>query len=228
MSVALLCSVHVLRYFKEKVFTGKGYWGDAADKNYVVGGEKEELIKQLILVRDSPNQEFFKEHEQKLFLMTKDLSIRPGQVTKPVQFLDYYEKNWKSCSFRWVYAYRKNLPTLGANDTQASESTFRAIKHYSKVEFGNRVPSLSELIKVLPKILDKRSAERENISNNRRLVFRYPENVEVDKALELASWKLNEGGYRLYYQQLKAAIFKRDHMSLEGCKVTEKYIGEKN
>ena len=34
------------------------------------------------------------------------------------------------------WAFRKNLPTKGTNDTQAAESTLRAIKHYAKVEFG--------------------------------------------------------------------------------------------
>ena len=65
------------------------------------------------------------------------------------------------------------------------------------------MPSLTELVKVLPKILDRRSAERENTSTHRRLVFHDPENEDVDKALESASWKLNEGGYRLFYQEMK-------------------------
>ena len=54
-SIVLLCHVHVLRYFKEKVFTGKAYWGKAGDKNYLSGAEKEELMKEIILVRDSPS-----------------------------------------------------------------------------------------------------------------------------------------------------------------------------
>ena len=140
--------MHVLRYFKEKVFTGRAYWGDAGEKNYLSGEEKDELMKQIVLVRDSPSQDEYNIREEKLLSMSKDLSIRPGQVSKPVSFLDYYQKNWKSCAFRWIFAYRKNLPTLGTNDTQASESTFRAIKHYSSDEFGNRVPSLTELVKV--------------------------------------------------------------------------------
>ena len=61
------------------------------------------------------------------------------------------------------------------------------------MEFGNKTPSLSEFVKVLPKILDKRSAERENITNHSRLVFHDPNNKDVNDALELASWKLNEG-----------------------------------
>ena len=118
--MVLLCPIHVLRYFKDKVFTGKAYWGDAGDKNYLSGDEKEELMKLLASVRGG-------RRERDLVEMTKSLSVRPGQATKPVDFLSYYEKNWKSCSFRWVFAYRKNLPTQGANDTQAAESTFRAI-----------------------------------------------------------------------------------------------------
>ena len=108
------------------------------------------------LVRDAPSQEAFVEREAKLLDSTKELFVRPGQVIKPVSFHDYYERNWRNCSFRWVFAYRKNLPLKGANDTQAAESTFRAIKHYVKVEFGSRTPSLRELIFVLPKVLDKK------------------------------------------------------------------------
>ena len=226
-SVVLLCHVHVLRYFKEKVFTGKAYWGEAGDKNYLRGDEKEELMKEILLVRDSPSQQEYRLREESLLSKTKDLSIRPGQVSYPVSFHNYYDKNWKSCAFRWICAYRKNLPTLGTNDTQASESTFRAIKHYSAVEFGTRIPSLSELVTVLPKVLDKRSNERENNSTNRRLIFRFPEDKLVDKALEDASWKLNEGGYRVFYQEMKAAIFKKENMKVEGNFITEKYVGKK-
>ena len=68
-------------------------------------------------------------HEESLLSKTKHLSTRPGQVSYPVSFQDYYDTNWKSCAFRWIFAYRKNLPTLGTNDTQASEPTFEAIKH---------------------------------------------------------------------------------------------------
>ena len=53
-SIVLLCSVHVLRYFKEKVFTGRAYWGDAGENNYVNGGDKDHLMKQIVIVRDSP------------------------------------------------------------------------------------------------------------------------------------------------------------------------------
>ena len=41
-----LCPIHVLRlrYFKDTVFTGKAYWGDAGDKIYLAGDKKEELV----------------------------------------------------------------------------------------------------------------------------------------------------------------------------------------
>ena len=179
----LLCSVHTARYFREKVLTGKAYWGDISCKNFLNGKDKDDIMNQTMMVRDAPSQELYNQREEKLFQLTRTLSIRPGQAAKPVLFKDYYMKNWKKESFRWVFAYHKNLPTQGTNDTQASESTFRAIKHYSKCEFGNRTPTLSELVKVLPAILDQRSVERDTAS--RRLVFRYPENKHIDLALEV-------------------------------------------
>ena len=131
--LVLLCNIHTVRYFREKVFTGKSYWGDAGEHNYLTGPDKDDLMKQIVLVRDAPSEILYKEREAKLLEMTKDLNIRPGQVTKPISFQEYYKKNWMSCSFRWVFAFRKNLPTNGANDTQAIESTFAAIKRFSKL-----------------------------------------------------------------------------------------------
>ena len=67
-SLVLLCTVHVHRYFKDKVFTGRAYCSDAGEKNYLNGGEKEELMSQMVLLRDSPSQELFNEQEAKLSL----------------------------------------------------------------------------------------------------------------------------------------------------------------
>ena len=86
--LVLLCSVHTARYFREKVFTGKAYWGDISKKNFLHGGEKYDLMKQVLLVRDSPSQDLYKEREERLLQMTNDLFIRPGQVIKPVSFRD--------------------------------------------------------------------------------------------------------------------------------------------
>ena len=62
--------------------------------------------------------------EMRLLEMTANLSVRPGQAAEPVLFSNYYDKNWKICSFRWVRVYRKNLPMNGVKDTQAAESVF--------------------------------------------------------------------------------------------------------
>ena len=75
-------------------------------------------MAQIRLVRDSPSQETYHERETKLLELTKDLSVRPGQSPNLILFADYYMKNWKDCAFRWVLAFRKNLPTKGCNDTQ--------------------------------------------------------------------------------------------------------------
>jgi hypothetical protein len=150
-SLVLLCNVHTARYFREKVFTGKSYWGQVEDHNYLCGADKDDLMKQLMLVRDSPSEALYRERETTLLDMGKNLFVRPGQATKPVNFVEYYQKNWLNCAFRWVFAFRKNLPTNGANDTQAIEATLSAKKRFSKLEFPGRTPSLKELIQVLPR-----------------------------------------------------------------------------
>ena len=54
-SYVFLCFIHTRRYFKDKVFTGKAQWGDGS---FLTGGDKEQLLLQLSLVRDSPTELF--------------------------------------------------------------------------------------------------------------------------------------------------------------------------
>jgi hypothetical protein len=52
--LVFLCFIHTRRYFKDKVLTGTSQW---TDSSFLSGGDKEELLKQVTLVRDSPNSE---------------------------------------------------------------------------------------------------------------------------------------------------------------------------
>ena len=223
--LVLLCNVHTARYFREKVFTGKSYWGDAGEHNYMTGPDKDDLMKQVVLVRDAPSEILYREREATLLEMTKDFNVRPGQVTKPISFVEYYKKNWMSCSFRWVFAFRKNLPTNGANDTQAIESTFAAIKRFSKLEFPGRTPSLKELIQVLPRALDERTAKREQDISVKRLTI-YDADPVLNKAFGLASWKLNVEGMKKFHKCVKMAESRGKNMVLEGQIITEQYTGK--
>ena len=87
-SVVLLCNVHTSRYFKEKVFTSKSYWGEIEDHKYFTGKDWEDLVTELKLVRDSPSMEIYEERERELLEMTKDLTVRPGQTVNSVFFKD--------------------------------------------------------------------------------------------------------------------------------------------
>ena len=69
----------------------------------------------------------------------------------------------------------------------------------SKSEFGDRVPSLSDLVCILPQILDARTESRMNTAYGKRLVI-YHENPEYREALEKASWELNAAAIRLYHE----------------------------
>ena len=170
--------------------------------SYLCCGDKESILAQVRLERDSPSQRDYEERERRLLEMTRELLVRPGQSNNLISFHDYYDKNWKKCEFRWVLAFRKNLPTKGCNDTQAVEATFSAIKRLSKTRFGNRTPSLSDLIRILPEILDKRNEERmSKVANKRHTI--YHKNPIYREALETASWKINSAGMRIYHEAME-------------------------
>ena len=143
-AIVLLCNVHTGRYFREKVLTNKAFYGDPEDYQYLGKYDKDDLMDAVLSVRDSPSEELYIQREAELIEKTKDLSVRPGQNAFPVKFEDYYNKNWKSCSVRWVRAFRKNLPLNGVMDTQAAESTFSAIKRFIRRKFPGRKPTLAE------------------------------------------------------------------------------------
>ena len=44
----------------------------------------------------------------------------------------------------WVKFHRKNINLGGCNNTNAVESMFSKIKHFEKVVFGKRIPTIAE------------------------------------------------------------------------------------
>ena len=82
-SYVFLCFIHTRRYFKDKVFTGKAQWGDGS---FLTGGDKEQLLLQLSLVRDSPTEALYHERETKLLAMARDLTVRAGQAINTTTF----------------------------------------------------------------------------------------------------------------------------------------------
>ena len=221
--IVFLCSIHCFRYFKDKVFNGKAFWENGEPLSHI---KKAELLEQIKLVRDSPSEDLYIEREEKLLSLCEGLTVRAGSAINAVSFSSYYERNWKSMAFRWVYCYRKNLPLKGTNDTQAVESTIRAIKHYTKVEFGYVTPTMEQLITILPKILDKRSEERETVIGTRRIVIHHP-NPVYKSALEEASWVLNAAGMRNFYKGILMADKRQKLITLENEILIEKYTGRK-
>ena len=101
-STVLLCAIHVLRYFREKVLTGKAFWGEAGDKNYLCGADKDDIMTNIKLLRDSPSQDAFEEREAKLVDSTKELFVRPGQVQKSVSFHIRFSLSVNSIAFKSI------------------------------------------------------------------------------------------------------------------------------
>ena len=60
---------------------------------------------------------------------------------------------------------------------------------------------MSELICILPEILDKRSEERMAKIVSKRLVI-FHKNPQYKEALELASWELNHAGMKTFQEAM--------------------------
>ena len=61
--LVLLCNVHTARYFREKVFTNKAFWGDPKDAQYLGRYDKDNLMEQVLSVRDAPSEDTYRERD---------------------------------------------------------------------------------------------------------------------------------------------------------------------
>ena len=73
------------------MLTGKSQWKNGTFLN---GAEKEELLKHICSIRDSPTEALYLQQEEKLLELTSELSVRAGQTVKYTTFKTYYDKNW--------------------------------------------------------------------------------------------------------------------------------------
>ena len=122
---------------------------------------------------------------------------------------------------------RKKKKKVGENNGQ-----LRFIRHHGwrtqarlDQNWRNCSSSLKELIFILPKVLDKRSAEREQATAHRRVIFHH-KIVQFDKALEEASWELNAGGMKVYFEALTMAPDMKDHFEVVDGDISETYTGK--
>ena len=165
-----LCSVHMYRYFREKVLpSSKMSSGEAVDKVTIVN-----TLKQM---RDAPTEDIYDDLKDEI---TDRLLVKPGNTKPFVTFHYYFDKNWHSCRPMWVFCHRKTFPTMGVREV--AESTFRALKHYEKLEFGRTSPRLEGMIPIIIKVLKNRHKERLQRIMNKRLVCKFFINFKVCKS----------------------------------------------
>jgi hypothetical protein len=113
----------------------------------------------------------------------------------------------------------------GHNDTQAAESSFRALKHYEKVEFGQTTPHLGQLIPVIIKVLQDRNKQRLIRITNKRVKIHH-DNPNFKEALDKASYVLNSAGITVFYDTLKLMEARSHLMELdEEENIIENYDG---
>ena len=95
----------------------------------------------------------------------------------------------------------KKIILQGSDSTQAVESFFRALKLYQSQEFGKRLPTLTDLIPSIAKAIDQQFGNRQRLVENKRTVYQHAD-ININSALEAASWDLNPTGIKLFYDKI--------------------------
>ena len=113
------------------------------------------------------------------------------------------------------------------NNTNAVESQFRVVKHFERVLFGQKTPTLSEFIPAIGKIIQQQFRNRQIRCDNKRLVI-FHESPKFQEALESASWKLNPLGLSVFHQAILMYEKKKANMTCENGVLYEKYTGRKS
>ena len=137
----------------------------------LVGGriiEKQTLYELVRKCKISESVDEYNLNREKLLKVTEGLLVKPGKVKHFVTFEEYFMKNWNSLAPMWVKAYRKRIPTHGADSTQAVERFFGVLKMFEKQLFGSRLPLISELIPAIVRFLQESFTHRRVKIENRR------------------------------------------------------------
>ena len=99
-----------------------------------------------------------------------------------------------------------------------------------KQTFGQRIPSLHEMIPHIGAAIDHRFLIRRNLVGNKRIKY-YHKDPLLQEALDTASWILNPIGIKLFFENIKISEKRSDYMAIkdEGDGVNETFgAQEKN
>jgi hypothetical protein len=93
---------------------------------------------------------------------------------------------------------------------------------FEKQTFGQRSPSLHEMIPQISSAIDKRFLLRTFLVGNKRIKY-YHSEPRFQTALDQASWSLNPTGMKLFFVNIKLCEKRQDKMSMAEGGVTETF-----
>ena len=103
--IVLLCSIHIFRYWKDKILTSARSYED--DKQVTLDGEvKASIYGQIKDLSSSPTEDIFCQRLQNLYQTSANVYIKASQyATEFEPFEDVFERNWNNCRGMWVKCY---------------------------------------------------------------------------------------------------------------------------
>lgn len=144
----LLCHFHVMKYMKSLISTAQAING-GTNVDYEKKSEIMEDFRALLYASSEGEAHVIAEKFDKSI---EGVQVRVGNGDKAyyVNLKAYFDRNWRSCSDKWLSYKRKNIPGLeNENTNNRLERLWRTMKDYLKTTTSGSVTIYKAVVKLV-------------------------------------------------------------------------------
>ena len=224
----LLCQFHVMKYMKTLVSTSQAIDGGSS-ADYEKKNEMMEAFRSaLYATTEEDANEKLKIFEE----VIAGIRVRIGNGDKAyyANLSEYFEKNWKSCSEKWLTCRRRNIPGLeDENTNNRLERLWRSMKDYLRAITTGTV-SISKAVVLLVKFAENQLIDRYTWQMRHTMRIAHSDPAVVEEYTD-ASKELNDRGMMMFKKSVDLLLKYEDTMEIvegEGAGVKEKFKKKKN
>ena len=210
-ALALICQFHVLKYLRTLISTARAY-----DRDVKIDEEKKRMIMNIIrdmlyaLTEDVVKSKLDEFHREVAGL---EVRVGFGKVAYYTNLSDYFEKNWVSCSEKWLTYERLRLHGIeDVNTNNILERMWRTLKDYLKQSTSASL-GVERAVILLVKFSDNHL--RENYTWHLRNEVRIScSDAELSSEYSNAAKELNERGMKKFKESVDLLVKREESMKM--------------
>ena len=204
----LLCQFHVMKYMKSLISTAQGING-GTNVDYEKKSDMMEAFRVLLYANTEGEAHVMAERFDKII---EGVQVRVGNGDKAyyVNLKAYFDKNWRSCSDKWMTSKRKNIQGLeDENTNNRLERLWRTMKDYLKGITSGSV-SIDKAVVILVNFAENQLHEQYTwqMRHSIRITHQDP---KIKQEYMNAAVELNDRGMRKFKESVDM-LFKKEEM----------------